>query len=146
MDYSALKAFIEESIPWVKAGGLTAELLEERHIILKIPKERHVNHVGTVYAGSTFMLMEIAGAALAASTYGLGRFIPLNKEMTIRYKKPATTDIFCELTISEEEAAEKIKPIEEKGKGIWPLEMEAKDETGVVVATSSCNYYLKKIG
>jgi len=146
MDYTALKPMIEETIPWVKDSGLTAETLEERHVLLRLPKERHLNHVGIVYAGSLFMLMEIAGAALFACTYPFGRYIPINKEMHIRFLKMGTTDIICELSIDEEKAKEMIRPIDEKGKGEWVLEMDCRDTEGNIIATSVCHYYIKKMG
>jgi acyl-coenzyme A thioesterase PaaI-like protein len=145
MDYLALKPYIEETIPWVKASGLTAEVLEPRHVVLRLPKERHLNHVGIVYAGSLFMLMEISGAALFGCTYPFGKYVPINKEMSIKFLKMGTTDILCDLSISEGKAAELIRPIDEKGKGEWVLEMECRDTEGTVIATSVCHYYIKKL-
>jgi len=144
MDYENLKPMLEGTIPWVKDSGLTAELLEERHILLRLPKERHLNHVGVVYAGSLFMLMEISGAALFACTYPLGKYVPINKEMSVKFLKMGITDIICELSISKEKAEEMIQPINEKGKGVWILEMECKDIEGNVIATSVCHYYIKR--
>jgi hypothetical protein len=145
MDYMAMKPYIEETIPWVKASGLNAEVLEARHAVLRLPKEGHLNHVGIVYAGSLFMLMEIGGAALFGCTYPLGKYIPINKEMSIKFLKMGTTDILCDLSISEEKAAEMIRPIDEKGKGEWVLEMDCRDTEGNVFATSVCHYYIKKM-
>ena len=146
MDYAAMKPMIEGMIPWVKHSGLTAEVLEERHVVLRLPMEGHLNHVGVVYAGSLFMIMEIAGAALFSCTYPMGTYVPVNKEMNIRFLKMGTTDIICDLTISEEKAAEMIKPIDEKGKGEWVWEMDCKDTEGNVIASSVCHYYIKKMG
>ena len=146
MEYEGLKTMIVEMIPWVKDSGLTVPVAEERHVVLKLPCERHMNHVGIVYAGSLFMLMEIAGAALMAVTYPITEYVPINKGMSIDFIKPGLTDVHCELSISEEEAAEKIKPIDENGRGEWILDMETKDENGEVIATSRCTYYVKKIG
>jgi len=146
MDYAAMKPLVEETIPWVKESGVKAELLEERHIVLRLPKENHLNHVGIVYAGSLFMLMELAGAALFGCTYPFGRYIPINKEMSIKFLKMGTTDILCDLSITPEKAAEMIKPVDEKGKGEWVLEMDCKDTEGNVVSTSVCHYYIKKMG
>jgi acyl-coenzyme A thioesterase PaaI-like protein len=145
MDYSALKPMIEGTIPWVEDSGLSAEVLEERHVVLRLPKDRHLNHVGIVYAGSLFMLMEISGAALFACTYPFGRYIPINKGMDIRFLNAGLTDILCELSISEQKAKEMIRPIDEKGKGEWVLEMDCRDTEGNIVATSVCQYYIKKI-
>ncbi len=132
------------AVPWVADSGLKIIEATDRHVKVMIPKEKHLNHVGFMYAGSLFMLMEIAGAALMTVTYE--GYIPINKGMSIKYLKPGKTAIYCDLTISKEEADEKIKPIEksENKKGDWILKMEATDENGQVCAESECNYYLKK--
>ncbi len=145
--FEGLKQMVVEAIPWVKDSGMTAEVVEERHVVLKLPKDRHLNHVGIVYAGSLFMVMEIAGAVLMAVTYPPGEnygYVPINKGMSIDFIKPGMTDMYCDLTITEEEAVEKIKPIDENGRGDWFLDMEIKNEEGEVCATSRCNYYVKK--
>jgi acyl-coenzyme A thioesterase PaaI-like protein len=124
-------------------SGLTVDIFEQRHVRLSVPVEGlHMNHVGLVYAGTSFMLMEVSGAALFVSAYGIDRFVPINKAMTIRYVKPAATDLACELSISVEDARAKLKPIEERGKGEWVLDMEVIDANGSVVATSTCTYYI----
>lgn len=146
--YAGLTAMMTEGIPWVKDGGLTLLEATDNHVKLMIPKDKHLNHVGIVYAGSLFMLMEVAGAALMAVTYPDKGYVPINKGMSIEFKKPGLTDMYCDLTLSKEKADEMIKPIEEseKKKGDWVLEMEAIDENGQVCATSVCTYYLKKFG
>jgi acyl-coenzyme A thioesterase PaaI-like protein len=145
MDYSSLKPLIEGTIPWVKDSGLSAEVLEERHVVLRLPKDRHLNNVGVVYAGSLFMLMEIAGAALFACTYPLGKYIPVNKRMDIEFLNMGVTDILCELSLTEEKAREMLRPIDEKGKGEWMLEMDCRDTEGTVIAKSVCHYSVKKM-
>ena len=136
---------IEETIPWVKESGLSAEVLEERHVILRLPKNGHLNHVGIVYAGSLFMLMEIAGAALFACTYEYGKYVPINKGMDIQFLNMGVTDILCDLSISEETAQARLRPIDEKGKGERVLEMDCRDTEGTLIAKSTCHYYVKKM-
>ena len=142
--YEGLPGLLTETIPWVKDGGLKLIEATDRHVKLMIPKDKHLNHVGIVYAGSLFMLMEVAGAALMATTYT--GYVPINKGMSIEFKKPGLTDMYCDLTLTREDADAMIKPIEEseKKKGDWVLKMEATDENGQVCATSVCTYYLKK--
>jgi acyl-coenzyme A thioesterase PaaI-like protein len=143
MDWDSMRTAFTDTIPWIKMSGLKVDIFEERHVKLSVPVQGlHLNHVGLVYAGTSFMLMEVAGAALFVSAYGVERFIPVNKGMTIRYVKPATSDIACELNIGIEEAQAKLKPIEERGKGEWVLEMAVTDTSGTVVATSICTYYI----
>ncbi|MCD6571360.1 MAG: PaaI family thioesterase [Deltaproteobacteria bacterium] len=143
MDYMSLRSSFTDTIPWVKMSDISVDLLEERHVRLSIPvKEKHLNHVGIVYAGTQFMLMEISGAALFVCTYGIEQFVPINKGMSIRYLKPAVDDLICDLSINKEEAMTKIKPIEEKGKGDWVLDMSISDTSGNIVSSSTCNYYI----
>ena len=141
-DYSMVIPLIEDVIPIVKYGGLKVERLEERDIILSMPTENNMNHVGIMYAGSIFILLEMAGAALFATTYDFTKYTLINRGMEIRYMKPAKTKITCHLTITPEEAAEMMKAIDEKGKGTWPLKSVAVDENGVEVAEAVCNYYV----
>ena len=83
-DVSTFRTALTDMIPWVKASGLRVDVFEERHVRLSVPKDKHLNHVGIIYAGSHFMLMEIAGAALFLATYGMRPFVPVNKGMSIR--------------------------------------------------------------
>lgn len=142
MDDEFLKASLIETIPWVKMSGLKIDLFEKNHVRLSVPAENHLNHVGIVYAGTHFMLMEVGGAALFVATYGIEKFIPVNKGMSIKYLKPAFTDLVCDLKISDEEAMAKLKPVEEAGRGDWILDMEVTDSNGVKVSTATCNYFL----
>jgi len=143
MDWESIRRAFTDTIPWVKMSGLTVDIFEPRHVRLSVPVQGlHMNHVGLVYAGTSFMLMEIAGAALFVSAYGIERFVPINKAMTIRYLKPVATDIACELSIGEDEALAKLMPIEERGKGEWVLDMAVTDAAGTEVATSTCTYYI----
>ena len=64
MDPEELKTAITDTIAWVKMSGLRVETFEEGHVKLFVPAMIHMNHVGIVYAGTHFMLMEVAGAAL----------------------------------------------------------------------------------
>jgi acyl-coenzyme A thioesterase PaaI-like protein len=143
MDRAALKKFIEHAVPWVESSGLSIDLLEERHVKLSVPvRERHMNHVGIVWAGTHFLVMEFAGAALFGATYDVTRFVPVNRGMTIRFLRPAVTDLSCELSLTREEADGMIKPILEKGKGDWTIEIPVTDAGGAEVSRCSCNFYV----
>ncbi|MGC9325772.1 MAG: PaaI family thioesterase [Desulfomonilia bacterium] len=142
MDQEFLKSAITDTIPWVKMSGLYVDTFEEGHVKLTVPSKNHLNHVGIVYAGTHFMLMEVAGAALFLATYGIHKYVPINKRMNINYLKPSTTDISCELRMGMEEAREKLEPIKERGRGEWVLDMTVTDATGTTVSNSTCTYYI----
>lgn len=142
MDKDEGTRYIVDTIPWVKQSGLCVEVFVPGHVKLTVPVANHLNHVRIVYAGTHFMLMEVAGAALCMATYGIEEFVPLNKQMTIRYHKPALTDLTCELHLSADKAREMLQPIRARGKGDWVLDMSVTDAGGSVVSSATCNYYL----
>jgi acyl-coenzyme A thioesterase PaaI-like protein len=143
MNMYELKTALTDTIPWVKQSGLKVEIFEKGHIRLSVPVNPiHMNHVGIVYAGTYFMLMEVAGAALFLATYGVESYIPINKAMNIRFLRPSSTDISCELFLSQKKADEMIAPIMEKGKGDWILDMTTVDGNGKTVSESTCTYYI----
>ena len=143
LDFELLKSIVLNAVPWIGTSGLRVDILEERHVRLSVPvREKHLNHVGIVWAGTHFMLMEVAGAALFGATYDFRRFVPVNKGMTIRYHRPAVTDLICDLSISAEDAAAKLKPVEGRGRGDWIIDVPVMDAEGNTVSSASCNFYI----
>lgn len=75
--------------PFINMANMQAEVVEERHVKLRLPVEGlHMNHVGIAYAGSEFILAEIAGGTLFMATYGTDEFVPILKGVDIKFVKP----------------------------------------------------------
>ena len=141
---SVKKSANQSSIKFLNMAGIIPEVAEERHIVYRLPlNDVHLNHVGMMYAGSYFVFMESAGAALLSCTYG-NKYIPILKDIFLDYLRPGKTDLVADLSMTAEEAAEKIKYIEEKGKGRYPMEVTVKDMNGEVCAVAKITYYLMK--
>jgi acyl-coenzyme A thioesterase PaaI-like protein len=110
-----------------------------------LPKEPNVNHIGTVYAGSLFSLADYAGGVLFYAAFDIKRYYPLLKEITIAFKKPATTDIACEASMSPAQA-EQIKNLtDETGKADWVLDLELKDAKGDICCIAHGIFQMRKI-
>ena len=123
--------------PFINLVQLQAEVVEERHVRLRLPLgDLHKNHVGIAYAGSEFILAEIAGGTLFMATYGTDVYVPILKSVELKFVKPGTKDLYVDISLTEEEAAEKIKPVEERGRGDYFLDMD-----GEQVAQMNFNYY-----
>lgn len=143
-DFEKIKEkFNNIKIKWVAMSGLYADIIEERHARLVLPlRDLHVNHVGTAYAGSMFMLAEMMQAAIIFCTYGTEKYIPIASKMEIEYLKPTKKDLVVDMRLTEEEAEEKIKPIEERGKGRMTLLIPITDIDGAEVARVTAVVYL----
>ena len=130
-------------IKWVQLGKFSNDILEERNIRMSVPVEGlHINHVGTVYAGSMFTLLELAAGAMFMCTYGLDEYVPIVASFEITYLKPTQKDLVVELEWTEEEAEERIHPIKERGRGRMPVELTLKDVDGVEVAKAVSTLYI----
>lgn len=128
--------------PYVNEAHLRAEVVEKGHVRLCLPvSEGHLNHVGMAYAGSEFVLAEIAGGTFFMATYGTDEYVPVLKGVEIKYLAPGKTDLFCEICLSEDEANQKIAEVRERGRGNYFLDVEVKDLTGTTVAEFHFNYY-----
>lgn len=137
----------DTKIPYLNVANIIPEIIEKRHVRFVMPvKEMHMNHVNIVYAGSFFVLAESAGASLIFSAYAedTNGYTPIISNVSIDYLKPATTDLVVDMTISEEEAKEKIAKIDERGKGRYPLDVPVHDMEGNHCATAHITYYLYK--
>lgn len=130
-------------IKWVGDGKFTNEVLDERHVRVVVPVEGlHLNHVGIVYAGTMFTAMELAAGAIFMCTYGLDEFVPIVSNFEISFLKPTKKDLVAEIEWTEEEAAERIKPIRERGRGRMPVEITLRDIDGVEVAKGVSTLYI----
>ncbi|MCX5828447.1 MAG: YiiD C-terminal domain-containing protein [Deltaproteobacteria bacterium] len=132
--YKAVAAYLESAIGIVKHMGLKVISMKERHVKLLMPLQKNVNHVGSMYAGSLFTLGEIMGGAIFVASFDIGKYYPLVKEVQIRYRKPALTDITVEATLTEDRIEQILKAIEEKGKADFNLDLELLDAKGEVVS------------
>lgn len=127
----------------VKLAGIHVSELSERRVKLEMPLgDVHVNHIGTAYAVSIIMLMEVAGASLIRATYGLDKYVPIIKKIEISYLKPTQKTLVCDLYMTVESSIKLILPIEERGKGNLLLPIIINDIDGEEIAKADFTFYL----
>lgn len=148
IDFADVKRRFENlKIKWVAMSGIYPDLMEERHSRIIMPlKDLHINHVGTAYAGSIFVLAEISVPAIIYCTYGVGKWLPIISRVEIDYIKPSTKDLIADVKMTADEAAEKIKPIEERGKGRMTLLIPITNTDGEDIARATVIAYLMPAG
>ena len=130
-------------IRYVAMSGIRADVLEERHAKLSMPLgDLHINHVGTAYAGSIFIAIELSAAALFFCTYGVEEWVPIVRSVTVDYLKPTKLELTADLSLTAEEAAEKIAPVEERGRGSYTVEVPLRDVAGTLVASAKVVLYI----
>lgn len=128
------------SIESVRRTGIELVNIGHGSVKFKMPLEGNKNHVNMMYAGSLFSLAELPGGALFLAIVDPAKYYPVVGEVTIRYVKPAATDITVEVTLSGEDIDRILSDLETSGKCKYVLEQELKDENGDIVAITQGTY------
>jgi thioesterase domain-containing protein len=143
-EYKDLVSYLEKAIKIIEKMGMRILDFQKQSVKIMLPKEPNVNHIGTVYAGSLFSLADFAGGVLFYSAFDLRKYYPLLKEVTITFKRPATTDITVETSMTPEQAEGIKKIADETGKADWALDLELKDEQGNVCCIAHANFQMRR--
>jgi thioesterase domain-containing protein len=137
-------SYLEESIEIVEKMGIRVVDLKNRYAKLMLPKNPNRNHIGSVYAGSLFTLGEMAGGAVFLASFDYTQFYPVVKELTIRFKKPATTDMTVEVELTEKQVKDMNETARLMGKADWAMNLEIKDENGDVCCLVNGIWQMRK--
>ena len=96
-----------------------------------------------MYAGALFTLAEVPGGSIFYSLFDGAKYYPVVKDMYIRFRRPATTDVTIEMMMTEVEATRIMAEADENGKADFILEGEMQDASGEVVALSKGTYQIR---
>lgn len=141
-----LRSMAAKGIPFVANTGIEVEVLEKGYTKMRLPYAPNKNHVGTMYAGALFTLAELPGGAIFMTSFDMNRFYPIVRDMSIRFRRPATTDVWVEVKVSDEFVQKVQAEADANGKADYEWECELKDASGTVVAITKNVYQLRKIG
>jgi len=144
--YAAVCDMAIASVPGIERTGLKVLELRDRYAKALMPlNEDNTNHVGIMYAGSLFTLGEFSGGIIHLVSMDFTKFVPIVKEVHIRFRRPAMTDITMEVTMTEQEAERLQAEAEENGKADYELHLELKDQSGETVAEVNGTWQIRKM-
>ncbi len=142
--YKDAAAFLEQAVHVIHETGVKVVELRDRYARMVMPFEPNINHVGIMYGGSLFILAEFSGGVIYYVSFDLARFYPLVKEVSIKYRRPATTAVTLEVQLSEEEVNAIQEAAEREGKKDWVMDLELKDDQGQVCCIVHGTWQLRK--
>ena len=134
---------LERGIPVLEATGLRVLELDPGRARVCMPLEPNANHIGTFYAGSLYVLAEVTGAALYSGSFDSKRYYPIVKEIRLRYRRPATTDVSAEAGLSDAEIEALRAEVDREGKADHAWRCELQDRDGQVVAVADCVFQIR---
>lgn len=139
-DFETVRRMTTGAVPFAQRAGVDLVEFERGRVKMKIPFQGNQNHVGIMYAGALFTVAEIPGGALFLSAFDLTKSYPILVDMSVKFLKPATTDVFVEARLNEDEITRVNTELETQGKSNFVLDLELKDANGVIVATTHATY------
>lgn len=143
--YRNAVSLLTETVPIIAKTGVRITSLKDRYAQIVMPYEPNINHVGIMYGGSLFILAEFSGGVIFYVSFDHTKFFPLIKEISIRYRRPATTDVTLDVALGEAEAREIQEAAEREGKKDWAMDLELKDARGEVVSLVHGTWQLRKL-
>ena len=135
--FKNLVVYLETGVEAIARTGVKALECRERYVKLLMPLAGNTNHIGIMYAGSLFTLGEVPGGAIFGASFDVTKYVPIVKEVSIRFRRPAMTDVTLEVSMEKDTVDTLTKEVESKGKADFPLQLEIKDASGEVVALVS---------
>jgi hypothetical protein len=143
--YQPVVTYVETGIEAIRRTGIKVLDLRERYGKLGMPMEGNGNHVGMMYAGSLFTIGEVMGGVIFSVGFDYARFYPIVKEVAIKFRRPAMTDVTLEHEMPKHEADRIQKEAEDKGKADFALDLEIKDLNGETVSLVQGVWQIRKI-
>ncbi len=136
------------SVPILEAMGIRLVEVRPGLAVAELPPGPNVNHFGVTYAGSLFSVAEMLGGVLSLATFDLegelAGFVPLVKESTIRFRRPALGVVRASTSLPDDVIARVRHDALGTGKGEFGLEAILTDEQGEVVASTAGTYQLRR--
>ena len=121
---------------------------EKDETSLKLEAHKHVqNHIGTIHAAAQFALAETQSGYYLESLFPQykGKILPLLRSSSVKYKNPATKEIYAVATVTTE-ALEKFEAqFLKKGRATITVEVKVMDADEVVTMQGEFGWFIQKI-
>jgi uncharacterized protein (TIGR00369 family) len=146
MDYDAMRAGLEQAIPFNGHLGLKVTEIGEGHGVVRMPDDEHLrNHVGSQHAGALFTAAEAASGAAFVGAFAerLGEITPLAKSASIDYLKIAKGPITATGKLGEEKQV-LLDRLDADGRVQFAVAVSLTDEAGTEVATVTVDWHVRR--
>lgn len=138
---SAVESVLHTNVPLLGTMGMEVLEVAPLHVRTRLPfGAQNGNHIGTVYAGVLFSFLESTGGALVLVSFDVARWIPVIVEGTIRYTRPVTSAIECDVSLTVDERDAVHRTLEGDPKASWTLTAGAVDDQNRAVCEADLVY------
>ena len=143
--YRPFADYLENGIDPLRRAGVKVLACRDRHVKLLMPLSGNTNHLNIMYGGSLLAIAEMSGGALCGVTFDYHKYVPIIKELSFKFSKPALTDVTLEIDFDDAQYEKTLAMLREKGKADFTLVLEIKDAQGTVVALATGLYQVRNM-
>jgi len=131
-------------IPFVKKVGITQSSTGE--LELAFSDDTH-NHLATIHASAQFTLAETASGEYLQTLFPdlAGKVIPVLRDATIKFKKPAVKTILAYSSVADESVEKFSAQFSKKGRATICVDVVIKDIENTVTCVASYNWFVQKL-
>jgi acyl-coenzyme A thioesterase PaaI-like protein len=148
MDYEALRAGLQQAIPYNGHLGLEVVEVGEGRGVVRLPDSEFLrNHVGSQHAGALFSAGEAASGAAFVGAFAqhMAAITPLARSAAIDYRRLARGPITANASL-DEDAGSLLERLDSAGKVEFKVEVELVDAGGTGVAHMSVDWHVRRNG
>jgi thioesterase domain-containing protein len=138
-----INAGMEQAVPAMHQLGIRVAEVRPGYAVATVPLAGNSNHFGSMYAGALFGVAEMLGGALFYPSFDMARFYPTVKDLQIRYRLPAKTDVRAHAQLDAATLARMQHEVDTAGRTEYALDAILTDANGVVVATTRGTYQIR---
>jgi acyl-coenzyme A thioesterase PaaI-like protein len=135
---------MQMNIPFVNNLGI--EKKDEKSLKLAFHKDVS-NHIGSIHAAAQFALAETQSGLYLESVFPeyKGTFIPLLRSSSVKYKTPATTEVYAIANASKESLKKFETQFLKKGRAGITVFVELRDTNNVTTMLGEFGWFIQKI-
>ena len=146
MDYEAVRAGLQQAIPFNTHVGLEFAEVGDGLGVVRLPDADHLkNHVGSQHAGALFAAAEAAsgGAFVGAFFEHLSSITPLARSAEIDYLKLARGAVTATARLADDKSG-LVERLDEEGRIEFPVQVELTDAGGTKVAEMTVHWHVRR--
>lgn len=133
-------------IPFIERTGMRTIEQRAGHAKVLMPLAGNENHVGVMYMAAFTVAAEAAAVKPASGFLDKKHFFPIIKDISVDFRKPATSDIAAEFTLSEADIDALQADLERKDSAGYIADLPLIDADCVTVAGAKATIKLLSHG
>lgn len=132
-------------LPFNALIGLEAAPADSGFLVRLPAGEQYTNHLGTVHASALTAVAEAGSGQYLADLFGqVEGLVPVVRRMEVKFRKPAKGGVQARAKVEPEEAERWRGEFITRGRVIVSVPMEVVDAGGVVVLTSTVEWFISR--